>query len=437
MSLASEYEQIIRHNRLPTLEEYFQGEAFIMPHYGGFSIASLPATVVGLFGKEHEAPLVQADLEPALPRNAWSDLAGDVRCVVMVILDAVGYLDFQRLLAAEDGVFSQLAQKGTLVPLTSVFPSTTMAAMSSLWTGRTPGDHGFLGRRLFLSEFGVLADMIRLMPAIHGQPGALLQWGWVPEDFVPVPHLAQLLSAVGIRTVTHLYGPHIGGGLSRLFLRGVAGVQGFVNYSDMWINLRDTLLHRTEEPLLVNVYWSGTDDVAHTYGPENERFQAALRQIAVSFDADFLRLLPAVAREGTVLLITADHGQVETPPERAVHLSDHPALQEMLLVPPAAEPRASYLHVRRGQAAAVRAYIAEHLADRFLLLDVDQVVAAGLFGSGEMPLESRTRLGDMLLLARDDSRLIPEGATARERGEHGGMRPEEMLVPLLMVRLDG
>ena len=69
-----------------------------------------------------------------------------------------------------------------------------------------------------------------------------------------------------------LYGPHVGGGLSRLFLRGVEGVRGFVNYSDMWLNLRDTLLHRTKEQLLVNVYWSGTDDVAHTYGPDDERF---------------------------------------------------------------------------------------------------------------------------------------------------------------------
>jgi hypothetical protein len=120
-----------------------------------------------------------------------------------------------------------------------------------------------------------------------------------------------------------------------------------------------------------------------------------------------------------------------------VYLSDHPALERMMLLPPAAEPRASYLHVRRGQAAAVRAYIAEHLADHFLLMDIDEAVAAGIFGSGEMPLESRTRLGDMLLLARDDSRLIPAGATAKDRGEHGGLRPEEMLVPLLMVRLDG
>jgi hypothetical protein len=205
----------------------------------------------------------------------------------------------------------------------------------------------------------------------------------------------------------------------------------------MWINLRDTLLHRTQEPHLVYVYWSGTDDVAHIYGPGDERFLAALRQIAHSFDQDFLGSLPRAAREGTVLIVTADHGQIDTPPERAVHLRDHPALKEMLLLPPTAEPRASYLHTRPGKADSVRAYIGEHLADRFLLLDMEQAIAAGLFGPGEMPPESRARLGDLLLLSRDDSRLIPAGAPATTRGEHGALTPEEMLVPLLMVRLDG
>ena len=311
-----------------------------------------------------------------------------------------------------------------------------MAAISSLWTGRTPGAHGFLGRKLFLSELGVLADMIRLKPATHGRPGDLVDWGWVPEDFLPVPTLAQQLSSLGVQTVTHLYGPHVGGGLSRLFLRGVADVRGFLNYSDMWINVRHALLQRSNEPLLVNVYWSGTDDVAHTYGPDSEYFQAALRQMAASLDEDFLGPLPAAAREGTLLIVTADHGQIATPPDRAVHLSYHPTLADMLFLPPAAEPRASYLYARRGQADSVRNYVEDHFAGRFLLLDMDRAVAAGLFGPAELPPESRNRLGDLLLLARDGSRLICGGENAEHRGEHGSLTPEEMLVPLLMARLD-
>ena len=437
MSLASEYERTIRDFRLPELTGPLQDEGFILPQYGGYSIANLARTIVSLLGKEEEDALAQAALEPALPGNAWKHLAGGVRTVVVVVLDAVGYLSFKRLLEREQTSFGWLVENGTFVPLTSVFPSTTMAALSSIWTGRTPADHGFLGRRLFLAEYGFLADMIRLMPAIHGQPGSLMQWGWVPEAFIPVPHLAQLLADVGGRTVAHLYGPHAGGGLSRLFLRGVEHIEGFINYSDMWINVRETVTQRKEAPLLASAYWAGTDDVAHTYGPEDERLEAAVRQIAQSFERDFLAPLPAAAREGTVVIITADHGQVETPPERAVHLEDHPALKEMLLGPPSAEPRASYLHVRRGCAEMARDYIATYLGDQFLVLDMEQAVAAGLFGPGEMPRESRKRLGDLLLLARDDSRLIPEGASARDRGEHGSLWPEEMLVPLLMARMDG
>jgi len=436
VSLGSEYERAIREFRLSDLESALQNEDFVLPQYGGYSIANLAGVIAALLGKEGEAPLAQAGLEPALPDNAWRHLAGGVRTVIVVVLDAVGYLGFKRLLEREETGFGRLVEKGTFVPLTSVFPSTTMAAMSSIWTGRTPADHGFLGRRLFLAEYGFLADMIRLMPAIHGRPGSLLQRGWVPEAFIPVPHLAQLLSDAGCRTVAHLYGPHAGGGLARLFLRGVEQIEGFINYSDMWINVRDTVMGRTEAPLLVNVYWAGTDDVAHTYGPEDERLGAAVRQIAQSFERDFLDPLPEAAREGTVVIITADHGQVETPPERAVHLSDHPDLKEMLLWPPCAEPRASYLHIRRGCGGMVRDYVAMHLADQFLALDMERAVGAGLFGPGVMPGESRRRLGDLLLLARNDSRLIPEGASAEERGEHGSLRPEEMLVPLMIARLD-
>jgi hypothetical protein len=431
MSLAPEFEKIIRHHRLTGLEHCLHGEELILPHYGGYSIANLPATVAGLLGRELEGA------EPPLPDCAWGDLVGGVRNVIVIILDAVGYSHFQRLVDDEDTVFSQLACQGTFVPLTSVFPSTTMAAMSSLWSGRTPGDHGFLGRSLFLPELGVLADMIRLTLASYGRPGALLEWGWVPEEFLAVPDLAQRLEEQGVSTVAHLYAAFVGSGLARLFLRNVSTVIGYVGHSDMWANLRESLAQQPEQPKFVNVYWSATDDIAHTYGPEDERCQAALRQIARSFDEVFWARLPDAARQGTVLIVTSDHGQVETPPERAVHLSDHPALQQMLLLPPAAEPRASWLYVRRGQAEPLRAYVDEHLADRFLLLDMDRAVAAGLFGRTDLPDESRVRLGDMLLLARDDSRLIPEGKSAEDRGEHGGLRPEEMLVPLLMARLDG
>jgi len=432
MNLAAQIEHTIRTHRLPDLEQHLP-EEFILPHYGGYSIANLPATMAGLLGVE------LADAAPPLPAHIWADMATGVRRIVMVILDAVGYLHLQRLLAEaeEDSALRRLAQAGQLVPLTSVFPSTTMAALTTFWTGRTPLGHGFLGTRLLLSEQGLLANMIGLAPTAHKQPGELLDWGWVPEEFVTVPSLGGQLAAGGVQTVAHTHLPFTGGGLSRIFLRGMASVRGHVGFSDMWINLRHTLLQQPGETLFASVYWGGTDTVAHIYGPEGEPFRTAIRHLVRSLEEDFLAPLPAAAREGTLLIITADHGQTTTPPERAVRLSDHPALRQTLLLPPAAEPRAAYLYVRPGQAGALRTYVAEHLADRFLLLEMEQALAAGLFGPEEATPDSRARLGDMLLLAQNDSRLIAEEEKVPFHGHHGSLTPEEMLVPLLMVRLDG
>jgi hypothetical protein len=427
---ATQIEHTLRAHRLPGLSEHLP-EEFILPHYGGYSIANLPATIAGLLGAE------LADAAPPLPAHIWADLATDVRSVVVVILDAVGYLHLQRMLAEEDSILRCLTQAGRLVPLTSVFPSTTVAALTTLWTGQAPLGHGFLGTSLLLSQQGLLANMLRLAPAAHQRPEELLDWGLVPEEFVTVPSLAQQLTAGGVQTIAHTHLPYIGGGLSRIFLRGVTSVRGHVGFSDMCINLRHTLLQRPEEPLFVSAYWANTDATAHIYGPEGEPFRAALHHLARSLEEYFLTPLPAVAREGTLLIITADHGQTATPPERAVHLSDHLALQQMLLLPPAAEPRAAYLYARSGQTEALRAYVAEHLADRFLLLQMEQALAAGLFGPGKALPELRSRLGDLLLLARNDSRLITEEEKAPLHGHHGSLTPEEMLVPLLMVRLDG
>jgi hypothetical protein len=429
VNLATDTEHILRTHRLPGLEETLPGE-FVLPHYGGHSIANLPATVARLLGVE------LTDAAPPLPAHLWADLATGVRSVVLITLDAVGYPHLRHLLNAEDSVLNYLPQVGRLIPLTSIFPSTTVAALTTLWTGRAPLGHGFVGTRLLLPEHGTLANMLQLGPAIHRQSGALLDWGWVPEEFVTVPGLGQQLADRGIETVAHTHLPFLGGGLARIFMRGMEEVRGHVDFSDMAINLRHALLQRSDRPLFANAYWGGLDGTAHTYGPTGERFRVALRHVVRSLEEDLLAPLPAAAREGTLLIISADHGQVSTPPERVVQFSDHPALRRMLLLPPAGEPRASYLYVRAGQAKSVRAYVAEHLADRFIVVEMEQALAAGLFGPGEPAPEVRARLGDLLLLAIDDSRLLVKDEPVPFHGHHGSLTAGEMLVPLMMVRLD-
>ncbi|MFD1730939.1 alkaline phosphatase family protein [Deinococcus malanensis] len=75
---------------------------------------------------------------------------------------------------------------------TSVFPSTTMAALTTLHTGRAPAEHGYLGLSVWLEELGRVVNLIRLQDAADRQPvtGA--------SFLAAVPSIYQQLSELGI-----------------------------------------------------------------------------------------------------------------------------------------------------------------------------------------------------------------------------------------------
>jgi hypothetical protein len=157
-----------------------------------------------------------------------------------------------------------------------------------------------------------------------------------------------------------------------------------------------------------------------------------------AFDATFARLLERMPRRGdTLLLLTADHGHVQTSPEQTVVLSDHPRLLEMLVAPPAGERRAVYLHTQR--VPEVVAYTQEHLRHVAVTMTRDEALQHGFFGVNQLSRRAESRIGEVLLFPRGNLQVAPAPASqdgpAPFRGLHGGLSPEEALVPLLAIRL--
>ena len=127
--------------RLPGLD---LGGQFVYPAYAGGSILNLPATICQALGVE---PLGGLPLSPGLV----VDLPADIRRVILVLVDALALHRLQRWMS--DGtapVWQQLAQGGMLSALTSVVPSTTSTALTTLWTGKSPSEHGVVGYELWL-----------------------------------------------------------------------------------------------------------------------------------------------------------------------------------------------------------------------------------------------------------------------------------------------
>ena len=132
----------IRDHRLPDLD---LGPKAVHPAYDGLSILNVPSSLCRWLG----AP----DLpHPAINHTEFDDLASGARQVVVLLVDAVGLNLFERWLEGRAQSLHPLVSSGLLGALTSVVPSTTSAALTTLWTGRSPAEHGILGYELFLRE---------------------------------------------------------------------------------------------------------------------------------------------------------------------------------------------------------------------------------------------------------------------------------------------
>ena len=412
--------------RLPGLNP---GDGFLFPDYAGGSILNLPSSISRWLG----APTLGA--EP-LRSELTAPFERGYRRVLLILVDALALHRLQRWMA--DGtapVWQRLAQRGQLAALTSITPSTTSAALTSLWTGRSPAEHGVVGYELWLKEYGIVANMILHAPINYqNDVGSLSRAGFKPEAYLAAPTLGTHLAAHGIRSYALQHRSIIRSGLSQMFFKDV-DVQGFNTASDLWINLRHLVEARLAERQYLWVYTGEVDHFSHFYHPDDERTAAEFAAFSLGFERLFLDKLSPAARKETLVLLTADHGMVATHKDPLYDAANHPGLTRLLHIMPTGEHRLMYLFTRPGQGTAVQDYYNQTWPGQFAFLDPAEAVAAGLFGPGQPHPRLYDRLGDFIVAARQRAYLWWADKENILVGRHGGLVPEEMLVPLLAAEL--
>jgi len=401
----------------------------VLPEYGGLGLANVVPTVERFFGLPIEIPALA---DAALPLQ----MLDGVQRVVTLLIDALGYAQLAR--AMGDGhapYLSEIIQRdsGHLGAVTSTFPSTTVCALTTLGTGLPPGQHGVTNQRMYDPALGTVIDILSFAPVVAGRP--LEQFGVEPAAWLGLPTVYEKLAPTGVDTVVVNHTQFEGTALSRINHRG-ARYRSFRTISDLCVNLRAEL----EQPArrtYVHAYWGTLDTITHEYGAASQQHDAEVRVIDHALGEILLRGLRAPE---TLLLILADHGHIDADPARVVWLNEHPALLALLHAPPAGLDRAVVLYVRPGQEADAQGYVEAHLGHAAHVLTAEESIALGLYGPAPLAPKARERIGQLLLLPRENWNLKyhhPGHNRSRSMiGKHGGLSPEEMIVPLLALRLD-
>ncbi|HSQ27545.1 MAG TPA: alkaline phosphatase family protein [Anaerolineales bacterium] len=401
----------------------------IYPAYDGQSILNIPSSVCHWLG----VPGLET---PALIPQILDSIRGDFQRVILVLMDALALHRLQRWMSDNSApVWQDLASQGLLAPITSISPSTTSAALTAFWTGRSAAQHGITGYERWMKEYGIIANTILHAPiTFRNDVGSLERAGFEPEKYLPFPTLSAHLGGHGIHTYALQHQSIARSGLSKMLLKQ-ADIHTFSTASDLWVNLRKIIEQKPLQRSYTWVYWSEVDHFSHLYGPDDERTAAEFANFSLAMQRLFLERLSPSLREQTLLILTADHGQMATPQNPRYELRWHPELMRRLHLSPTGENRLAFFYPKPGELEAVRDYLLMTWSGEFSILDSQHAAQAGLFGPGAHHPGLLDRIGDLIAVAHNDAYLWWADKDNPLFGRHGGLHPDEMLVPFLATRL--
>lgn len=364
----------------------------VLPDFGGRCLTEVCSALIGEVSGEDGR--TRPAWFPEAPRGAGQ--------IVVLVLDGLGARQLARV---RDKAPVLAGGEGTT--LTSVAPSTTAAALTSLTTGLPPAVHGVVGYRVVAAGdvLNVLTwrlgrrDARRIVP-----PAAFQPFRPFPASPSPPPVVSrQEYGATGF-TAAHL---------------GDAPLHGWHTPAGLVVELRQLLARGLP---FVYCYYDGVDRTAHAYGL-GEHYQAEVAAVD-RMVGDVLDVLPP----GAALVVTADHGQVEVGSSIEVLGDDVMALVTLL----SGEGRFRWLHAKPGARADLLSLVSERYGRVAWVRDAEQIIDDGWLG-GVPDATVRARLGDVAVVPFVPTAFLDPADTGEQRlvCRHGSLTEDEMFVPLL------
>lgn len=383
----------------------------VLPDYSGgglFNLAASLARVCGATVPAHYPDLHLPDGTPA--SHAWAD----ADCVVLFVIDGLG----DAFLRAHAALAPHLMGE-RVAALSSVFPSTTATAITTLMTAEPASVHGLLG---WFVRDSASAAVVAPLPMRHRGGAAVADAALIGRLLHTPPLLGRLRREVRVVTLDELaQGPY------SEYHGANAPVHAYRELAELPARIEEAV-RAARGPALIYAYTPLLDSTAHDEGIDS----SASRRVLAQIDACYGELRRRVPQ--ATVVATADHGFIDAPAARCIDLNHYPALYAMLDGPLSGERRVAYCHVKPAFAASFGARFEAELGHAFHAIPAADALAGGLFG----PLLAGAALpaaGDWVLVAREDWTLIDRvaGEDGRQMvGVHGGLSAQEMRIPLVV-----
>ena len=338
---------------------------------------------------------------PALPKDAFGEIETEgVENVVLMLFDGLGHREMSRHKGS--GLFGSLARKGSVRPITTGIPSTTAAALTTVSTGLTPQEHGLPEWFVYMDE---LDEVVVTLPFTKvGDSGRDTLAGQIEPRFLfDGPTIFKRLKKEGVRTLSLTNSSLAHTAYSEISHEGSEGLP-YASASDLTVSLRRRL-EQARGPHLFYVYWPYVDTIEHIYGPNTDESEVEASLISHAFKDGLLSKLDAETAKKTMIILTADHGQINVEPEKTLYMNRFRRLSSFLekgpsgkTIPPWGSARDAYLRVKEDKVEEAKRYLEEKREGSATVMKTERALDEGLFGVNKPSRKFRRRVGNLMVL---------------------------------------
>ncbi|MFC1898525.1 alkaline phosphatase family protein [Candidatus Cloacimonadota bacterium] len=390
----------------------------IYPDYNN-CIVNLSASILQAFDVD--------TVHPALEQINIAELK-QKQNIVLLILDGFGLNLFKELKDSTTSFF-----KPHLVDtITSVFPSTTSAAITSILTCRTPWEHGAIGWSLYFKEFAKFIDYLPNWDSITAKTQDSIKYN--THDYLGGDNIFSMIHSKNPDVQTfNITRNGIDESANTIKNSGPAAIVGYKKIDHLFKNLNKILKKKSSQRRFIYAYSADPDHQEHLNGVGSEQVNNFLEEVVVQL----IKLKKKLAGSNTTILISADHGLVNV--GKYYYTNEDKELFDSMIMPTFPEPRFISFFIKKHKEEQFLKAVKKY-EDDFLFFSREEFIEKQLLGFGDAHPKIDDFLGDYFLVAKSDKAMksiyIQNGKWKKEfAAHHAGLTSGEMQVPLFRIVL--
>ncbi len=340
-------------------------------------VFNIPHTILNFFG-----------LKNTMALEDYKDAQGDR--LILILVDGLGMNLWKKY--ALHRRFPQFSI------LRSLFPSTTANVLTTLYTGLAPKEHGILEFRMYYEEYGGVIKTLPFTTLDSDRNDLLVEMGYSPTPLFRLPTIFEKQRREGISSASLFREDYADASYTHYLMQG-SKIVPYKNLEDAFLQLRK----RKEN--FIYLYIDYLDTTEHQYGVHSRETGELIARI-------FREIEKLWKESKAAIFITADHGQIDIEKKEIIPWNCEN--------PPAGSPRDVFVY---------HCDVPEE--GDWDIWSKEYILRSGILGEGKEQRNLRKRLPDYIILPRGNTGVWSDAF--RAVGLHGGLSPQEMLVPFVLL----